>query len=86
MYSMVNPLNTRRGKGLSILHLLLVVTGAVEAMEHSLDQMEKAGKFLYPQEPATIVAKGAIKKIQNARLWKLSFEVVTKRGILKRSV
>ena len=76
----------KKGKGLSILHLLLVVTGAVEAMEHSLDHVEKAGKFHCPQEPVIIVAKGDIKKIQSAKLWKLSVEVVTKRGTLKRSV
>ena len=78
--------NIRRVRGLNILHLLLVVTGAVEAMENSLNQVEKAGKFHYPWEPVTDVAKGDIKKTQNARLWKLSVKVVTKRGALRRSV
>ena len=83
---MVSPLKTRRGKGLSILHLLLVVTGAVEAMEHSLDCVEKAGKFHCLQEPVTVVAKEDIKKMWNVRLWKLSVKVATKRCTLKRSV
>ena len=82
---MVNPQNTRRGKGLSILHLLLAVTGAVEAMEHSLNQVEEAGKFHCPQEPVTDVAKGDIKRTWNAKLWKLSVKVATKRGTLRRS-
>ena len=83
---MVNPPNIRRGRGLSIPHLLLVVTGAVEAMEHSLNQVEKAGKFHCPQGPVTDAAKGDIKKTQNAKLWKLSVKDVTRRSTLKRSV
>ena len=83
---MVNPLNTRRERGLNIPHLLLAVTGAVEAMEHTLNQVEEAGKFHFPQEPVTDVAKGDIKQTWNAKLWKLSVEVATRRGTLKRSV
>ena len=83
---MENLPNTRRVRSLNTLHLLLVVTGAVVAMEHSLNQVQKAGKFHCPQGPVTDVAKGDIKKRWNARLWKLSVEVATRRDTLKRSV
>ena len=83
---MVNQLKIRRGRGLSISHLLLVVTGAVEAMELSLNQVEKEEKFHCPWEPVTDVAKGDIRKTLNAKLWKLSVKVATRRGTLKRSV
>ena len=86
MYSMANQLKTRRGRGHNFPHLLLVVTGAVEAMEHSLNHVEKAGKFHCPQGPVIIVAKEDIKKMWNVKLWKLSVEVVTRRGTLRRSV
>ena len=74
---MVNQLKIR-GRGLSIPHLLLVVTGAVEAMEHSLNQVEKEERFHCPQEPVTDVAKGDI----NAKLWKLSVKVAKQEGAL----
>ena len=83
---MANQLKTRRERGCSLPHLLLVMTGAVEAMEHSLNHMEKAGKFHCPQGPVIIVAKGDIKKMWNVRLWKLSAEVSTRRGTLRKYV
>ena len=51
-----------------------------------LNHMEKAGKFHCPQGPVIIVAKGDIKKMWNVRLWKLSAEVSTRRGTLRKYV
>ena len=47
---MVKLLGIRRERSLSIPHLLLVVTGAADAMEHSLNQVEKVGKFHCPRD------------------------------------